>query len=102
MKIDKYKIESSLSELQEKLGDLTHQTKDVLQGLQERSTVTIEQTKIVTRSVYNGTIQPGMQDFYRKAEQSATEICCKATKFSKENHYFKIFKEKVNSIMNSK
>lgn len=106
MKIDRYKIESSLYELQGKVGELTHQTRDALQELQEKSAVVVEQTKTITRSVYKGTIQPGMQEFYRKTEQSAGEIYCKVsqnvTKLSEENHHFKKFMQKVETIVSPK
>lgn len=95
-----------MSELQGKVDELTHQTRDALQELQEKSAVVVEQTKTITRSVYNGTIQPGMQELYRKAEQSAGEIYCKvfqnATKLSEENHHFRKFKQKIETIVSTK
>ena len=106
MKIDRYKIESSLFELQEKLGELTHHTKDVFQGLQDKSSVKIEHVNAATRSVYNGIIQPEMQKLYRKVEQSAGETYCKVSQdvnqLSRGNNFFKRLKKKVDSIVNPK
>lgn len=105
MKLDRYKFESSLSEMQEKVDEFTRQTKDTLQELHEKSIVTVEQAKAVTRSVYNETIQPGVEDLYHKAESTTYDIYNKVsqnvTKFSKGNRYFKEFKEKAGSIMSS-